>query len=105
MNNNRNSDPDRFNIVNISNVYKRDKNEPEKENNENKGKEITSVDILGDKLDNKLSEDLKKDDNKPLMNSDIGGIKNEGLMILKIKKLFWKILKQIMLRILKKKKM
>ena len=78
MNNNSNSDPDKFNTVNISDVYKRDKTEPAKENIENKGKEITSADILGDKLDNKLSEDLKKEDNKPLMNSDIGGIKNDG---------------------------
>jgi hypothetical protein len=79
MNNNSNSDPDKFNTVNISDVYKRDKTEPAKENNENKGKEITSADILGDKLDNKLSEDLKKDDNKPLINSEIGGIKNDGV--------------------------
>ena len=78
MNNNSNSDSDKFNTFNISDVYKRDKAEPVKDNNENKGKEITSADILGDKLDNKLSEDLKKEDNKSLINSDIGGSKNIG---------------------------
>ena len=79
MNNNSNSDSDKFNTFNISDVYKRDKAEPAKENNENKGKEITSADILGgDKIDNKLSEDIKKEEIKPSVNSDTGGSKNEG---------------------------
>ena len=78
MNNNI-SDSDKFNNINISDVYKRDKPEPPKENNENKGKEITSADILGtgEKVDNKLSEDIKKEENKPPANPDIGGNKND----------------------------
>ena len=62
--NDNNAESDKFNTVNISDVYKRDKQDPPKENNESKGKNITSADILGAeaKLDNKLSEDLKKED-------------------------------------------
>ena len=76
MNNNNNSEPDKFNTFNISDVYKRDKADPAKENaNENKGKEITSADILGEnKLENKLSDELKKDNNedKPPVKSEEG---------------------------------
>jgi FGFR1 oncogene partner len=70
MNNNNNSDSDKFNTFNISDVYKRDKVEMPKENNENKGKEITSADILGPgaKADNKLSEDIKKEEIKNKIN-------------------------------------
>ena len=66
MNNNSNSDSDKFNTFNISDVYKRDKSEPPKENSDNKGKEITSADILGtgEKKDNNLLEDIKKEENK-----------------------------------------
>ena len=66
MNNNtNNSEPDKFNTFNISDVYKREKPDPAKENsNENKGKEITSADIIGEnKTENKLSDELKKDNN------------------------------------------
>ena len=78
MNNNSSSDPDKFNSINISDVYKRDKDLP-KDNNENKGKEITSADILGPgaKLDNKLSEDIKKEEIKGSNNSDNGIGKND----------------------------
>jgi len=76
MNNNSSSDPDKFNSINISDVYKRDKEVP-KDNNENKGKEITSADILGPKLDNKLSEDIKKEEIKAPNNSDNGIGKND----------------------------
>ena len=62
---NNNSEPDKFNTFNISDVYKRDKPDPTKENNENKGKEITSTDILGEnKLETKLSDELKKGNNE-----------------------------------------
>ena len=67
MNNNtNNSEPDKFNTFNISDVYKREKSDPAKENsNENKGKEITSADIIGEnKTENKLSDELKKDNNE-----------------------------------------
>ena len=67
MNNNtNNSEPDKFNTFNISDVYKREKSDPSKENsNENKGKEITSADIIGEnKAENKLSDELKKDNNE-----------------------------------------
>ena len=65
MANNNNSEPDKFNTFNISDVYKRDKPDPTKENNENKGKEITSTDILGEnKLETKLSDELKKGNNE-----------------------------------------
>ena len=67
MNNNtNNSEPDKFNTFNISDVYKRDKPDPAKEvNNENKGKEITSADIVGNnKTETKLSDELKKDNNE-----------------------------------------
>ena len=66
MNNNSNSDSDKFNTFNISDVYKRDKSEQPKENNDNKGKDITSADILGtgEKKDNNLLEDIKKEENK-----------------------------------------
>ena len=67
MNNNtNNSEPDKFNTFNISDVYKREKSDPAKENsNENKGKEITSADIIGEnKAENKLSDELKKDNNE-----------------------------------------
>ena len=65
MANNNNSEPDKFNTFNISDVYKRDKPDPTKENNENKGKEITSADILGkNKLESKLSDELKKGNNE-----------------------------------------
>ena len=83
MNNNSNSDSDKFNTFNISDVYKRDKPEMPKENNENKGKEITSADILGPgaKSDNKLSEDIKKEEIKAKSdanpNAGIGINKNE----------------------------
>ena len=80
--NDNNAESDKFNTVNISDVYKRDKQDPPKENNESKGKNITSADILGAeaKLDNKLSEDLKKEDDlKPSVNSDSGGIKSDGV--------------------------
>ena len=72
MNNNSNSDSDKFNTFNISDVYKRDKAELPKENNENKGKEITSADILGPgaKSDNKLSEDIKKEEIKNQANAN-----------------------------------
>ena len=61
--NNNNPEPDKFNTFNISDVYKRDKPDPAKENNnDNKGKEITSADILGEnKKETKLSDELKKD--------------------------------------------
>ena len=73
------SESDKFNNINISDVYKRDKPEPPKENNENKGKEITSADILGtgEKVDNKLSEDIKKEESKPAANPDIVANKND----------------------------
>ena len=73
MNSNNNSDSDKFNTFNISDVYKRDKQEQPKENNENKGKEITSSDILGpgEKTENKLSEDIKKEEAKPPENPPI----------------------------------
>ena len=67
MNNNtNNSEPDKFNTFNISDVYKREKSDPAKENsNENKGKEITSADIIGEnKTETKLSDELKKDNNE-----------------------------------------
>ena len=67
MNNNtNNSEPDKFNTFNISDVYKREKPDPAKENsNENKGKEITSKDIIGEnKNENKLSDELNKDNNE-----------------------------------------
>ena len=66
MVNNNNSEPDKFNTFNISDVYKREKSDPAKENsNENKGKEITSADIIGEnKTENKLSDELKKDNNE-----------------------------------------
>ena len=82
MNNNtNNSEPDKFNTFNISDVYKRDKPDPAKEvNNENKGKEITSADILGNnKTETKLSDELKKDNNeeKPPVKSENEENKNE----------------------------
>ena len=67
MNNNtNNSEPDKFNTFNISDVYKREKPDPAKENsNENKGKEITSKDIIGEnKNEKKLSDELNKDNNE-----------------------------------------
>ena len=80
MNNNSNSDSDKFNTFNISDVYKRDKSEPSKENNENKGKEITSSDILGtgEKKDNNLLEDIKKEENKPPIIQNNGVNKIDG---------------------------
>ena len=66
MNNNtNNSEPDKFNTFNISDVYKREKPDPAKENsNENKGKEITSKDIIGEnKNEKKLSDELNSKDN------------------------------------------
>ena len=81
MNNNSNSDSDKFNTFNISDVYKRDKQEQPKENNENKGKEITSSDILGPgvKTENKLSEDIKKEEAKSSSNpGDINLNKNNN---------------------------
>ena len=81
MNNNSNSDSDKFNTFNISDVYKRDKQEQPKENNENKGKEITSSDILGPggKTENKLSEDIKKEEAKSSSNpTDINLNKNSN---------------------------
>ena len=81
MNNNtNNSEPDKFNTFNISDVYKRDKQEQPKENNENKGKEITSADILGNnKTETKLSDELKKDNNeeKPPVKSENEENKND----------------------------
>ena len=48
-------------IPNKKQVYKREKPDPTKENNANKGKEITSADILGEnKNEMKLSDELKK---------------------------------------------
>jgi len=67
MNNNtNNSEPDKFNTFNISDVYKREKPDPAKENsNENKGKEITSKDIIGEnKNEKKLSDELNKGNNE-----------------------------------------
>ena len=80
MNSNSSADQDKFNNINISDVYKRDKPDPAKENNENKGKDITSADILGPgaKSDDKLSEDLKKEIAEPKL-SDVGGNKNDGV--------------------------
>ena len=81
MNNNSNSDSDKFNTFNISDVYKRDKQEQPKENNENKGKEITSSDILGPggKTENKLSEDIKNEEAKSSSNpTDINLNKNSN---------------------------
>ena len=81
MNNNSNSDSDKFNTFNISDVYKRDKQEQPKENNENKGKEITSSDILGPggKTENKLAEDIKKEEAKSSSNpTDINLNKNSN---------------------------
>ena len=80
MNSNSSADQDKFNNINISDVYKRDKPDPAKENNENKGKDITSADILGPgaKSDDKLSEDLKKEIAEPKL-SDAGGNKNDGV--------------------------
>ena len=82
MNNNtNNSEPDKFNTFNISDVYKRDKPDPAKEvNNENKGKEITSADILGNnKTETRLSDELKKDNNeeKPPVKSENEENKND----------------------------
>ena len=76
MNSNNNSDFDKFNTFNISDVYKRDKQEQPKENNENKGKEITSSDILGpgEKTEHKLSEDIKKEEAKPPENPPINNL-------------------------------
>ena len=80
MNNNSGIDSDKFNTFNISDVYKRDKQENSKE--ENKGKEITSADILGqgEKEKSKISEEIKKEmaDGKPAINQDLGLNKNEG---------------------------
>ena len=78
MNNNSNSDSDKFNTFNISDVYKRDKTEPPKEKDENKGKEITSADILGqgEKKDNNLIDDIKKEEIKSQVNSNAGGNNN-----------------------------
>ena len=80
MNNNSNSDSDKFNTFNISDVYKRDKSEPPKENSDNKGKEITSADILGteEKKDNNLLEDIKKEENKPPLIPNNGVNKMDG---------------------------
>ena len=80
MNNNSNSDSDKFNTFNISDVYKRDKSEPPKENSDNKGKEITSADILGtgEKKDNNLLEDIKKEENKPPIIPNNGVNKIDG---------------------------
>ena len=81
MNSNSNSDSDKFNTFNISDVYKRDKQEQPKENNENKGKEITSADILGPgaKTENKLAEDIKKEESKPPSNpADLNLNKNNN---------------------------
>ena len=80
MNNNSNADSDKFNTFNISDVYKRDKSEPSKESNDNKGKEITSSDILGpgEKKDNKLIEDIKKEEIKPQVNVGTGENKNDA---------------------------
>ena len=81
MNSNSNSDSDKFNTFNISDVYKRDKQEQPKENNENKGKEITSADILGpgSKTENKLAEDIKKEESKPPSNpADLNLNKNNN---------------------------
>jgi len=78
--NNNNPEPDKFNTFNISDVYKRDKPDPAKENNnDNKGKEITSADILGDnKKETKLSDELKKDnEEKPLVKPEKEEIKND----------------------------
>jgi len=78
MNNSNNSDVDKFNNINISDVYKRDKQEPPKEN---KGKEITSSDILGPgaKTDNKLVEDIKKEEAKPEKAEDNKDKKNNEI--------------------------
>ena len=73
MNNNSNSDSDKFNTFNISDVYKREKSDATKEKDENKGKEITSTDILGEKKDNKLIEDIKKEEVKAQQNVGIEG--------------------------------
>ena len=64
--NNNSAEPDKFNTFNISDVYKRDKPDPAKETSENKGKDITSADILsgGDKSEKKLSDELKKENNE-----------------------------------------
>ena len=80
MNNNSNSDSDKFNTFNISDVYKRDKSEPPKENNDNKGKEITSADILGtsEKKDNNLVDEIKKEENKPPIIENNGVNKIDG---------------------------
>ena len=80
MNNNSNSDSDKFNTFNISDVYKRDKQEQPKDNKENKGKEITSADILGPgaKTENKLAEDIKKEGAKPPENPAINNNLNKN---------------------------
>ena len=77
MVNNNNSEPDKFNTFNISDVYKREK--PTKENNANKGKEITSADILGEnKTENKLSDELKKgNEEKPQVKPEKEEEKND----------------------------
>ena len=77
---NNNPEPDKFNTFNISDVYKRDKPDPAKENNnDNKGKEITSADILGEnKKETKLSDELKKDnEEKPPVKPEKEEIKND----------------------------
>ena len=81
MNSNNNSDSDKFNTFNISDVYKREKSEPAKENNENKGKEIKSSDILGqdENKDNKLIEDIKKEEIKNQLNPAINENKNDAV--------------------------
>ena len=78
--NDNNAESDKFNTVNISDVYKRDKSEPPKENSDNKGKEITSADILGtgEKKDNNLLEDIKKEENKPPLIPNNGVNKMDG---------------------------
>ena len=79
-NNNNNSEPDKFNTFNISDVYKRDKPDPTKENNNaNKGKEITSADILGEnKNETKLSDELKKgNEEKPQVKPEKEEEKND----------------------------
>ena len=79
MINNASVESDKFNTFNISDVYKRDKPEPPKE--ESKGKDITSTDILGpaEKGGNKISEEINKEmaDAKPPLNQNIGTNKNE----------------------------
>ena len=79
MVNNNNSEPDKFNTFNISDVYKREKPDPTKENNANKGKEITSADILGEnKTENKLSDELKKgNEEKPQVKPEKEEEKND----------------------------